>query len=137
MKNHITSASNSGCSNVMPNKYIIILIGLIYSFLTVVLFEIGFVMFGITATGGAFWVVYIARKRNQSIKALAISEIGAVVTGLAAIVLTGLMFSLHGIESFYSWLSMIPAMVTFGFAYMITINRLNAILWNKIKNAFR
>lgn len=121
----------------MPNKYIIILSGLIYSLLIAVLFETGFVMFGITATGGAFWVVYIARKRNQSLKELAISEIGAVVTVLAAIVLTGFMFSLHGIESFYSWLIMIPAMFTFGFAYMITINRLHTYLWNKIKSTFQ
>ncbi|EAR61992.1 hypothetical protein MED92_03553 [Oceanospirillum sp. MED92] len=121
----------------MHDKHLIILIGLIYSFLISVIFEIGFVMFGISATGGALWTVHIARKRNQSIKALVTSELGAVISVLAAIILTGVMFSLRNIESFYSWLGMVPAMATFGFAYMVSVNRLNTFLWNKIKSAFR
>ncbi|WP_415884573.1 hypothetical protein [Neptuniibacter sp. QD34_54] len=116
--------------NVMQANHVIIIIGLIYTLLIAVLFNVEFLAFGIVATIGALWIVRIARKRKLSLKQLITGEVFSVVIVIAALVLTGTVFSLHSVESFYVWLIMVPGFTTFGFAYVVTVN---SFIWKTIK----
>ena len=116
--------------NVMQVNHVIVIIGLVYTLLIAVLFNVEFLAFGIITTVGALWIVRIARKRKLSLKQLITGEVFSVVIVIAALVLTGTAFSLHSVESFYVWLIMVPGFVTFGFAYVVTVN---SFIWKTIK----
>ena len=114
----------------MQVNHVIVIIGLVYTLLIAVLFNVEFLAFGIITTVGALWIVRIARKRKLSLKQLITGEVFSVVIVIAALVLTGTAFSLHSVESFYVWLIMVPGFVTFGFAYVVTVN---SFIWKTIK----